>query len=430
MRALLEKAFKTALHTTEPKRLLMPHLQQLATQGQYPHFILALGKAACSMAEAALEVFPEVPALIISPEGTPLPPLPQQAKIYTASHPIPDQRSEIAAKMALTALSTLHTEQLALILVSGGGSALLAAPQYISLAEKQELTTQLLKSGASIQEINTVRQIFSKVKGGRLAQATSARIHSFFLSDIVGDPLELIASGPTVPTFLSPLAAIEILDRYQITAPKARQKLKTLQPLSTQPHYTPQQHLIGSNRHLLKAAQDYLTQQNIHSVILADTFTGEAKALAKIHADLVHSIVRYSTPFQPPVVLLSGGETTVTVQGQGCGGRNQEFALAFLQEIQHSSETNIWCLSAGSDGIDGNSKAAGAFITPTSYRRAKAKNLHLQSFLDHNDSNSFFVQLNDQFITGTTGHNLNDFRAIAIGFEHDTFYPQRTKDIE
>lgn len=417
MQQILEDAFKAALHATKPRILLASHLKQLHNNHQVPDFILAFGKAACSMAEAALDFFPDVPTLVIPPKDSLIPHFPTHVQICPSNHPIPSQQSVVAAQAALAAMSALTEKQRALVLISGGGSSLLALPYLISLEEKQQLTQQLLKSGATIQEINTIRQLFSQIKGGKLAQCTSAHIQSFILSDIVGDPFHLIASGPTVPTQLSPAQALRILDKYHITNPHIRLALKQIQPQTLPPQKRLQHHLVGSNRNLLEAAKQHLTRRNIQVVILSDTFTGEASILAQFHAQLAKSILRHQTPFKRPIVLLSGGEATVTVRGQGSGGRNQEFALALLKELKN---TNIWCLSAGSDGIDGTSNAAGAWITPDSYLRAQAQDLNLQQYLDNNDSANFFTHLDDQFITGPTGHNLNDFRALAIGFTDET----------
>lgn len=413
LRALLEASYRAALEAVAPARLLAPHLN-----GPCPDFVLAFGKAALPMLRAALEAYPGVPGLAVPPRGTPDLSAPEGAEVLLGSHPVPDEYSTRAAEQALARVRELPEGARLLVLVSGGGSALLSAPWGVTLEQKQALTRDLLRAGATIEEINAVRKHLSHVKGGRLAQATCARVRALLISDVIGDDPSVIASGPTVPDPTTFADALAVLDRYVIAASEARAHFEAGVrgdlPETPKPGELPQVEntVIGSNRVLLEAAQAFLEGQGVRAVILGDTFAGEARDLAGFHASLVGSIRTYGTPFQGPLVLLSGGEATVTVRGNGRGGRNQEFALWLLQEL---GERGVYALSAGSDGIDGNSEAAGAFLTPDSLARARSLGLDPRDFLARNDSGTFFAALGDALITGPSGHNLNDYRAIWAG---------------
>ncbi len=414
-RSLLEQAYRAALDAAGPARLLTPHLK-----GERPDFILAFGKAALPMARAALAAYPAVDTLVIAPSGTENLALPGSATLMLSSHPVPDTSSVAAADAALERLGALREDQQALVLVSGGGSALMAAPDGVTLEQKQALTRELLRAGADIGEINTVRKHLSRSKGGRLAAATRARVTALLISDVVGDDPSVIASGPTVPDATTFAEALAVLDRYSIAAPATRQHFqagvdgKVPETPDRLPHVT--NTIIGSNRHLLEAAQAYIEGQGVRAVILSDSFEGEASELARAHAAVARSIERYGDPVKTPVVLLSGGEATVTLRGDGMGGRNLEFALALLLAL---GEDGMHALSAGSDGVDGSSPAAGAFLTPDSWARARAAGLEARDFLERNDSGAFFAALGDTLVTGPSGHNLNDLRMIAVGFKED-----------
>ncbi len=409
-RSLLEGAYHAALKAASPARLLAPHLR-----AERPDFILAFGKAALPMARAALEAYPGVDTLVIAPRGTANLNLPAPATLMLSSHPVPDASSVAAAQAALARLRALQAGQRALVLVSGGGSALMAAPDGVTLEHKQALTHALLRAGADIGEINTVRKHLSRVKGGRLAAATRARITALLISDVVGDDPSVIASGPTVPDRTTFAQAQAVLDRYAVHAPEVRRHFqagvegRVPETPDRLPHVT--NTVIGSNRHLLEAAQAYLEGRGLRAVILSDSFEGEASELARAHAAIARSVQRHGSPVKPPVVLLSGGEATVTLRGDGVGGRNQEFALALLLAL---GERGLHVLSAGSDGVDGSSPAAGAFLTPDSLARARAAGLDARACLARNDSGPFFAALHDGLVTGPSGHNLNDLRLIAV----------------
>lgn len=411
-RALLEGSYRAALEAVAPARLLAPYLAE-----PRPEFVLAFGKAGLPMLRAALEAYPGVPGLAVPPRGTPDLAAPPGAEVRPGSHPLPDEHSVRAAQQALARVRSLPEGTRLLVLVSGGGSALLSAPWGVTLAQKQALTRDLLRAGATIEEINAVRKHLSRVKGGRLAQATRAQVHALLISDVIGDDPSVIASGPTAPDPTTFADALAVLDRYGVAAPEAcahlRAGVQGERPETPKPGEL--EHVdhtvIGSNRLLLEAARVFLEGQGMRAVILGDTFAGEARDLAGFHASLVQSIRAHGTPFPGPLVLLSGGEATVTVRGDGRGGRNQEFALGLLDAL---GERGVYALSAGSDGIDGSSDAAGAFLTPDSLARARQLGLDPRDFLARNDSGTFFAALGDALVTGPSGHNLNDYRAILV----------------
>ncbi|AZI44765.1 glycerate kinase (plasmid) [Deinococcus psychrotolerans] len=422
-RALLTATYHAALEATGAGRLVRAHLP-----AQPPAFIIAFGKASLPMLDAALSVHPDAPFLVVPPDGLEVSPAVQaaadrgQGQIIFARHPVPDERSVKGAERALEQIGKLNEGDELLVLVSGGGSALFSAPWGLTLEEKQQLTRDLLASGADIHELNSVRKHVSRIKGGRLAQAAQTRgahLTALLLSDVIGDDPSAIASGPTVPDPSSFADALAVLNRYGVQHEAARAHLqrgvsgelddtpKTLDNVHTQ--------VIGSNRLLLDAAAQYLESQGVRAVILGDTFGGEAKELAAAHAAIVRSVQEFGTPVSAPVALISGGEATVTLRGKGMGGRNHEFALALLLELGQSSDRQgVWALSAGSDGVDGSSPAAGAFLTPDSSARVQQLGLNGHESLTNNDSGTFFAALGDTLQTGPSGHNLNDLRIILV----------------
>ncbi len=407
MRLLLEETYFAALQATSPKVLVQKHLPETM-----PDLILAIGKAALPMLEAARECFPDTAYLAVTPQ---IPDIPDP-NVVTSNHPIPDWRSVEAASRALELLAKLEDNQHLFLLISGGGSALFCAPWGVTLEEKQSITQALMRAGADITELNTVRKHLSKVKGGQLVAATKARVTALLLSDVVGDDPSIIASGISAADPSTFADALAILERYEIQNEAARahllagiggELLETPKDLGERVQNT----IIGSNRILLEAAKNHLEQRGIRAVILSDSITGDTRAAAQFHAAIVRSIVVHHEPFAPPIALLSGGETTVQVRGHGKGGRNHEFALWLLHDL---GQRKVYALIAGSDGMDGNSGAAGAFLEPNSLERAMAAKLELRDFLANNDSGTFFSKLNDQLITGASGHNLNDLRMIFI----------------
>jgi glycerate 2-kinase len=414
MRDQLIHSFQCALKETYPALLTKAHLPP-----DPPALIVAVGKAALTMLEAARTAYPGVPFIAVpKDEGKPFSRI-AGGKLLPAAHPVPDQRSVQAAEKILEALSEFSSDQRVLMLVSGGGSSLLSAPWGISLEEKQIITQSLLNSGADIQEMNAVRKHVSRIKGGRLATATKARILALYLSDVPGDDLATIASGPTVPDPSTFMDAIHVLDKYGLDFPKVRAHLQRgangKLPESPKPgdkvFERVENRLIGSNQVLLEAAKHCWEQKGYQAVILSDRFQGEAREMARFHASLVQSIRSHQTPFKAPVVLLSGGEASVTVRGSGKGGRNQEF-MAWL--CHYLRDGGAWALAADSDGIDGNTHAAGAILEPTTWKKAQMSGVNLKAHLENNDAHGFFAAMEGLLVTGDTANNLNDFRVIVV----------------
>lgn len=453
MKRLLVESLRAALAELEPAGLVRPHLTV-----EPPALILAVGKAALTMLAAARVAFPAVPWIATPPLGPGVGTEPSSnyrgsnhdgrglLGLLPGAHPLPDERSVNAAEAVLHRVRTLGPNDTLLLLVSGGGSSLWCAPDGVTLKQKRQVIDHLLRAGADIFELNAVRKHLSRIKGGRLAAQVKGRILSLVISDVPGDDLSFVASGVAAPSIDTFADALAVLDKYGIDAPAARAHLERgvrgeipENPRPDDPLWQRvESRLIGSNRHLLEAAQRYWQQQGYRAVILSDRFQGEARDVARAHADAVRHLraggslsglekvmqlgplgmnsdtatnTPTNTPTSTPLVLLSGGETTVTVKGSGQGGRNQEFALWLLHYL---GPGGVWAISAGSDGVDGNSEAAGAVLRPDSWDRARGKGLDPQEFLERNDSYSFFRALGDSVITGPTGNNLNDYRAVVV----------------
>ncbi|GGK99115.1 glycerate kinase type-2 family protein [Deinococcus radiotolerans] len=407
MRDLLLDVFHGALNATRADSLTAPHLP-----GTAPDFILSVGKAGAGMLGAALTRFPGVPALLVVPDGAAGGPWLAGVEVREAGHPAPDERSVAAARRALEVFRSLGPDARVLALLSGGGSALLCAPRGVTLAQKVDVSGELMRAGADIAALNVVRRALSDVKGGRLAAATRAQVETLILSDVVGDDPAVIASGPTVPGRTTPADALAVLDRFGVAAPEVRAALN--QPVNGTPPVRPAGpvRMIGGNRDLLAAAAQQLAARGVTPVILGDTFTGEARELASFHAALCRSVMQHGLPWAAPVALVSGGEATVTVRGAGRGGRNTEFALALGLALE---DGGVHALSAGSDGVDGTSGGAGALLTPHTLHRARAAGLDARAALDANDSGSLFAALGDLIPARPSGQNLNDLRIILVG---------------
>jgi hydroxypyruvate reductase len=360
--------------------------------------------------------------IIVVPDGLkqPLGPI----RTIESGHPIPDERGVAGALQMLSLLeSNAQPDVLALCLISGGGSALLPCPANgITLLDKQQTTRLLLKCGASIFELNTVRKHLSKIKGGQLARAASpARIVSLILSDVVGDPLDIIASGLTAPDSSTFSDAIQILKKYEIwekTPDSVRELLgrgimgeqKETPKADDDCFRTVSNVLIGNNRKALEAASRRADSLGFHPLILSASLTGEAREIGAVFASVAKEIECSGNPIGPPACLLAGGETTVTVRGRGKGGRNQEAALAAAITI--AGAKNIVVAAVGTDGADGPTDAAGAIVDTTSSERAVKAGLDPAEYLKHNDSYNLHQTTGDLFITGPTGTNVMD---ILIG---------------
>ncbi|TMH98419.1 MAG: glycerate kinase [Betaproteobacteria bacterium] len=407
MRALLEESFRAAVAAADPLRILAPYLPP-PPQGRT--FVAAAGKAAASMALAAEKHFPgELEGIAITRYGHGLPT--RKIRVIEAGHPVPDETGEVAAGEILQRVKGLGKDDLLLALFSGGGSSLLSLPaEGISMADLKAVTTQLLRSGATIQEINTVRKHLSAVQGGRLAAACRAPVLALIISDVTGDDPTHIASGPCAPDPTTCDDARSVLEKYRIAFPGRLSET----PKPGDPAFRRVENRVIATAHRsLAAAAEVFAKQNIQPVILGDTITGEAAEVAKVMAGLVREIRKYSTPFRPPVALISGGECTVTLRSEGGrGGRCAEFLLSLAIELQGLDE--VWAMAADTDGIDGSEDNAGAFMTPDSVERASSEGLDAKALLAKHDSYGFFSALGDLLVTGPTRTNVNDYRAIVV----------------
>ena len=340
-----------------------------------------------------------------------------------AGHPVPDEAGETAAREMLGAARAIKSVDLLLTLVSGGGSALLSLPvDGVTIADLRAVTRDLLRSGATIQEINTVRKHLSQIQGGRLAAACKAPVLSLIISDVTDEDPTHIASGPCAPDPTTFQDAVDVLNRFDVKAPKAVLK-HLIAGLRGEREETPkpgspvfenvENRIIATARRSLDAAAKLFRDNGIEPVILSDSVTGEAKEVAKVMAAIAREIRTHGTPFKPPVALLSGGECTVTVRGSGGrGGRCGEFLLALGVEL--AGIADVHAVAADTDGIDGSEDNAGALLAPDSMARARALGLDPKKFLDANDSYGIFSALGDLVVTGPTRTNVNDYRAILV----------------
>jgi glycerate 2-kinase len=345
---------------------------------------------------------------------------PGRIDVREASHPVPDEAGRQGAIDMLAAVRGLTEDDLVIALISGGGSALLSVPAPgLSFEDKQQINRDLLASGASIDQMNCVRKHLSAVKGGRLAAACApARVHTLLISDVPGDVPDVIASGPTLPDPTTCAEALAILDRLQIALPPAaRAGLESGAYESPKPgdacfaRNTLQ--MMATPQMSLEAAAALARQSGIEAHILSDEIEGESRVVGQVHAALARQVAQRNAPFGKPCVILSGGETTVTVKGKGGrGGRAGEFLLGCALALQ--GQAGVHVLAADTDGIDGIEDNAGAIVTPDTLSRAAAQGLSARARLDANDAYSFFAALGDLVITGPTFTNVNDFRALLI----------------
>ena len=392
--------------------------------------VLGAGKAGGAMAHAVEALWPldkPLSGLVVTRYGhTPDRPtgVPQRIEIVEASHPVPDQAGLEASQRILSLTQGLTEDDLVLCLISGGGSALLTAPaEGLRLEDKQRINQELLNSGASIGEMNCVRKHLSRIKGGRLAAACRpARVVTLTISDVPGDDPSVIASGPTVPDASTCLDAWNILQRYGIALPasvEADLKAGVLEtPKPSEQWEENCVHLIATPLQSLEAAAQLARDAGLNAYVLSDELEGESREVGKVHAALARAAARGIGPFQKPCVILSGGETTVTIRQQvpgtpkGRGGRAGEFCLGLAVALQ--AQNNVWALAADTDGIDGVENNAGALVTPDSLQRASDKGMQATSYLDRNDAYGFFDALQNLVVTGPTHTNVNDFRAILV----------------
>jgi hydroxypyruvate reductase len=332
---------------------------------------------------------------------------------------VPDAAGEAGAKRILEMVRGLGEDDLVIALISGGGSALLALPAPgLTLQDKQALNKALLASGANIQEMNCVRKHLSAIKGGRLAAAAHpAPLVALLISDVPGDDPSVIASGPTVPDATTFEDARAILRKYGIKEPPAAithlERAEEETPKPDDPAFERVTNtIVATPQRSLEAAAEVAAKAGVRPLILGDAIEGEAREVAKVMAGIARQVVEHGQPVPPPCVLLSGGETTVTVRGRGRGGRNVEFLLSLAVELQ--GRPGVFAIAGDTDGIDGAEENAGAIVTPDTLARAQAKSIRAKERLADNDGHGFFEALGDQIVTGPTLTNVNDFRAILI----------------
>ncbi|WP_426109915.1 glycerate kinase type-2 family protein [Massilia sp. PWRC2] len=413
---LLREMFDAAVGAATSAVCLPPFLPPAPVNGRL--IVIGAGKGAAEMARVVEGHYPgPLSGVVVTRYGHGAPC--QRIEVLEASHPVPDAAGVAAARRILDCVAGLGADDLVLCLISGGGSALLALPaDGVTLADKQAINQALLASGATIAEINCVRKHLSTIKGGRLALACApARVVTLVISDVPGDDPALVASGPTLADAGTCADARAILARYRIALPAAARALldsgagETPKPGDVRFARNSVQ-VIASNRLALDAAAAVARAAGITAHILADDIEGEARDIALMHASLARAVVSHGAPFARPCVILSGGETTVTVGGSGRGGRNTEFLLALGLALD--GHAGIDAIACDTDGIDGSEDNAGALLGPDSLARAQAHGLRARAMLDNNDGYSFFQALGDLVVCGPTLTNVNDFRAILI----------------
>ncbi|OWV88756.1 hydroxypyruvate reductase [Rhizobium sp. N122] len=380
--------------------------------------VIGAGKGAAQMARALESVWDgPLTGLVVTRYGYGCET--RDIEIIEAAHPVPDAAGLAAARRLMGTVNGLTEDDLVIALICGGGSALLPAPpEGLTLEDEIALNEMLLASGAPISAMNVVRKHLSTIKGGRLAAATSARVVSLIVSDIPGDNPAHVASGPTVPDGSTRHDALDIIKQYGLRLPQAAlddlNSPKADAPRPDDPVFLRHEHhIIASAGVSLEAAAALAKSQGIEPAILSDAIEGESRDVAQVHAAIAREVLGRNRPFSKPVVILSGGETTVTLRAKGGkGGRNGEFALAMALAIDGAEGIHI--LAADTDGIDGSEDNAGAFADGGSVKRLRAAGLDPRRLLDGNDSYSGFAAVGDLFETGPTGTNVNDFRAILI----------------
>ncbi len=434
------------MNTLPDPRTLLRHLYDVAVQRALPRhntapwlplpptgrtLVLGAGKAGGAMAHAVEALWPAdapLSGLVVTRYGhTPSRPagLRQRIEVVEAAHPVPDAAGLQAAQRILQLTQGLTANDLVLCLISGGGSALLTLPcDGLTLEDKQRINRQLLESGAHIGEMNTVRKHLSAIKGGRLAAACApARVVTLTISDVPGDDVSVIASGPTVADASTCADALEILGRYRIDVPASVRTRLESGALETPKPGDPrldgvQTHLIAAPQQSLEAVADAARAMGLHAYVLSDEIEGESREVGKVLAALARSTALGRSSFQKPCVILSGGETTVTVrprapgQAKGRGGRAGEFCMGLAQALQ--GQVGVWALAADTDGIDGVEDNAGAVVTPETLPRAEAQGLKITDHLARNDAYGYFAALGDLVVTGPTHTNVNDFRALLV----------------
>ncbi len=419
-RTLLIESFHAAVGAADPLKILPHHLPQ-PPGGKT--LVVGAGKAAAAMALAVEQHWPSAAPL----DGLVIPRyrhglLTNRIKVIEAGHPVPNASGEKAAQEILRRAKTLGPNDLLLALVSGGASSLMSLPaEGIGMKELKATTRELLRCGAPIQDMNTVRKHLSSIHGGRLAAASRARVLALIISDVTGDDPTHIGSGPCAPDASTYREAQDIIARYGVKAPPsvaahlergARGDIAETPKPGDKLFARVENRIVAAAQGSLQAAAAYFRTTGIAPIVLGDSVTGEASEVAKVYAALARQIRRHGEPFKPPVALISGGECTVTVRGKGRGGRCAEFLLSLALELEGMPDT--CALACDTDGIDGSEDNAGAVLAPDSLERAEQTGISANKLLANNDSYSFFEALNDLVMTGPTRTNVNDFRVILV----------------
>lgn len=408
-RALLRKVFDAGIAAADPAKVLAAYLPERPA-GRV--VVVGAGKAAAAMARAVEAVWPDVEGVVVTRDGHSAPT--SRIRVLEAAHPVPDARSEDAARQILAAVTGLTSDDLVLVLMSGGGSSLMALPaEGLTLADKQQVNRQLLASGLAIGDMNRVRRRLSGIKGGKLALAAApARVVTLAISDVPGDDPRAIASGPSVH---DPDAGADLsgLIRRLPDLPDAARALLS-RPAKAQPAFAADYRMIATPMMALEAAAAVARAEGVTPLIIGDALEGEAAGAGQLMAGIAHSVARHGHPVRTPALLLSGGETTVSIgrEKPGRGGRNTEFLLSLALALGGAS--GVWALAGDTDGIDGTENAAGAVIGPDTLSRATAAGLSAADALARHDSFTLFERLGDLVVTGPTLTNVNDLRAILV----------------
>ena len=411
---LLKAMFKAGVDAALPSLCVPPHLPP-RPKGRT--VIIGAGKASGAMAKALEDAWDgPLEGLVVTRYGYRVPT--ERLEVVEAAHPVPDAAGQDAARRIHRLVQGLTKDDIVLCLISGGGSALLALPaEGVTLEDKQAVNKALLKSGATITEMNTVRKHLSAIKGGRLAAAASpAKVVALMISDVPGDDPSIIASGPTVPDPSTNKDALAIIAKYAIEIPASvRRCLETVEetPKPGDPRLTNVENImVATPQASLEAAAEVARKAGVTPVILGDSIEGESRDVALVHAGIARQCAMRGQPAEPPCVLISGGETTITLKGNGKGGRNSEFLLALAIALQ--GIPGIYALAGDTDGVDGSEDNAGAILTPDTLARAEKAGLNAKAMLANNDPYSFFKGIGDLLETGPTLTNVNDLRAILI----------------
>ena len=410
----LLEMFNVAVQSVSAEATVPQHLPP-AVSGKT--IVIGAGKAAASMAQAVESHWSgSLSGRVVTrySHGVPC----ESITVVEASHPVPDTAGQQAAEQILQTVSELNKDDLVICLISGGGSSLLALPAPgITLQDKQSINKALLRSGATIAEMNCVRKHLSAIKGGQLAAACApAKVVTLIISDVPGDDPAVVASGPTVPDATTLADAQDVLSRYAIDVPEnVRHYLANVENETPKPgdpvFENVSTKVIATAQQALAAAVQFAEQAGYTPVVLGD-LEGESRDVASVHAGIARQVAKYGQPAAAPCVILSGGETTVTVRGNGRGGRNAEFSLSLAIALQ--AERNVYAIACDTDGIDGTENNAGCLVTPDSLARARDAGMNPTDYLENNDGYGFFSALDALVVTGPTRTNVNDFRAIVI----------------